>query len=432
VNLLAPADGSAEGDSAVMNGTLDSVLRIAGPVVAIGLMVFLLFFMVKKSDEPLKMLLKIVTTILGIAAVTWFVRSRLRHLEEGLSMGNLLNAMLMMGAMVASGIILCIMWTRHISDFLISPLTGLLDGGHEPPERKPFYSIALAKRNRGKLDEAVAEVQRQLANFPNDFEGIMLLARIQAEDLADLATAERTLTEFCYWPGAPSKQVVAAYLQIADWQMKLGANAEAARAALRQIIERYPDSETSLQAEQRLAHLSGAEKMILAHQDPRNIEMQAGVHNVGLLDSSAFLKPSEAEPGRIAAAYVKHLQAHPNDTEIREKLALVYGRDYQRLDMATMELVQLINEPKHQPRQIAHWLNLLATLQIELGADLATARATLEKIVQRFPNLPVADLAQRRLARLENEYKGLRSSSNVKLGAYEQNIGLKYGGPRKQ
>jgi len=92
----------------------------------------------------------------------------------------------------------------------------------------------------------------------------------------------------------------------------------------------------------------------------------------------------------------------------------------------------LINEPMHQPKQIAHWLNLLANLQLELGADLATVRTTLEKIVERFPGLPLAELAQRRLDRLENEFKGLKPATTVKLGAYEQNIGLKYGAPRKR
>jgi len=117
---------------------------------------------------------------------------------------------------------------------------------------------------------------------------------------------------------------------------------------------------------------------------------------------------------------------------VREKLALIYARDFQRLDLATMELAQLINEPKYKPKQVAHWLNLLANLQIELGADMATVRETLQKIVDGFPDLPVAELAQRRLARLENEFRGRQKSSNVKLGVYEQNLGLKYGGPRKR
>jgi hypothetical protein len=160
--------------------------------------------------------------------------------------------------------------------------------------------------------------------------------------------------------------------------------------------------------------------------------MPEGVHNVGLLDSTEFLKPQEVEPGKIAAAHVKHLAEHPNDSEVREQLAVVYAKDFKRLDLATMELGHLIDEPRHKPKQIAHWLNLLANFQVELGADIATVRATLEKIIESFPNLPVADLAQRRIARLENEFKGMRQSASVKLGTYEQNIGLKYGAPRKQ
>jgi len=116
---------------------------------------------------------------------------------------------------------------------------------------------------------------------------------------------------------------------------------------------------------------------------------------------------------------------------VREKLAAIYANDFKRLDLATMELAQLINEPKHKPKQVAQWLNVLANYQIELGADLETVQATLEKIVERFPDLPVADLAQRRLARLKNEFKGRQQSSSMKLGVYEQNIGLKYGSPRK-
>jgi tetratricopeptide (TPR) repeat protein len=428
--MLAPAEGAEDGGSAVMHVTLDIALRLAGLVLATGLVGLGLFFMVKKSDEPGKMLGKIAFSALLMAGIGWFVHSRLGKMEEGLSMGNMGNCLLIMGAFGVCGFILSILWTRHLGDFLINPLTGILDGGNEPPERKPFYSIALAHRNRGRLTEAAAEIRRQLDKFPNDFEGIMLLAKLQAEDQRDLEAAAATLDEFCADANAPSKQVAAAYTQLADWRLKLATDVAGARMALQQIMVRYPDTETALQAEQRIAHLCETEKVMVARRDHPNVELQPGVNNVGLLDSSDFLKPREVEPGKIAAAYVKHLEAHPRDTEVREKLALIYGRDYQRLDLATMELAQLINEPKHQPKQVAHWLNLLATLQMELGADLATVQGTLGKIVEQFPNLPLADLAQRRLARLENEFKGLRQSSNVKLGTYEQNIGLKYGGPR--
>ena len=400
-----------------MHRTFDIVIGTLGTIVALALVGWGVFYALKKSDDPVKILSKLLFTVPFAVGIIWFTH-RLGPFGPFL--------------IVFMAVVLSVMWTPHLSDFFISPLTNLFDGGNEPPERKPFYSIAMTKRNRGKPHEAIAEIRRQLEQFPNDFEGVMLLARVQAEDMNDLAGAENTLNHFCNWPGAPIRQVAAAFTQLADWHLKISADADSARAALQQIITRFPDTESALQAEQRIAHLSEAEKMILAREDRQDVAVPEGVHNVGLLDSTDFLKPQEVEPGKLAAAHVKHLEAHPRDIEVREKLALIYAKDFKRLDLATMELAQLINEPRHQPKQIAHWLNMLANFQVELGADIATVRETLQKIVDQFPNLPIADIAQRRLMRLESEFKGLQQSSSVKMGTYEQNIGLKYGAPRKQ
>ena len=119
------------------------------------------------------------------------------------------------------------------------------------------------------------------------------------------------------------------------------------------------------------------------------------------------------------------------DTEAREKLAIIYARHYKRLDLAELELTQLIEQPNQPTKHVAHWLNLLADLQIHGGADYETVRETLEKIVERFPGLPVANLAQSRQGRLKLELKGQKETPGVKLGVYEQNIGLKYGSPRQ-
>jgi hypothetical protein len=394
----------------------DIVLGTVGIVAALGLVGWGFFRMLKKSVSPLAIILKLAFTLPLVAGCLW---------------GAHLLGPFGPFVIVFMAVVLSYVWTPNLASWVASPLTSVFDGGNEPPERKPYYSVAMTRRNRGKPHEAVAEIRRQLAQFPHDFEGVMLLARVQAEDMADLAGAEVTLRHFCDWKDAPSKQVAAAFTQLADWHLHLAADAASARAALSEIVTRYPDTEAALQAEQRIAHLTEAEGMILAKHDRQDVAVPAGVHNVGLLDSTEFLKPQEIEPGRLAAAHVKHLEAHPQDAEVREKLAVIYARDFKRLDLATLELGQLINEPKHKPKQVAHWLNLLANFQVELGADPATVRETLEKIVTAFPDLPVAEMAQRRLARLENEFRGLRTSSNVKLGTYEQNIGLKYGAPRK-
>jgi hypothetical protein len=74
---------------------------------------------------------------------------------------------------------------------------------------------------------------------------------------------------------------------------------------------------------------------------------------------------------------------------------------------------------------------MLANYQFELGADQATVRATLEQIIERFPDLPLAETTKRRLERLNGDFKGKEKTPGVALGVYEQNIGLKYGGPKK-
>ncbi|HTV75898.1 MAG TPA: tetratricopeptide repeat protein [Candidatus Baltobacteraceae bacterium] len=353
------------------------------------------------------------------------------HLSGGETPGNYGVAFLITGCIAACGIILSIMWTPHLSDFLISPLTNMFDGGKEPPEPKPYYSIAISKRKLNRPLEAVVEVRRQLAKFPNDYEGVVLLANIQAEDMKDLQSAEITLNHFCDSPDAPPKQVAAALTQMADWHLKIAQDSYSARASLEKIIAKYPDSELSLAAAQRIAHLGGTEIQLLAAQDRQAVSVPEGVKNVGLLDSSAHLIPEETNPEQLAAVYVKHLAQHPLDTEAREKLAVVYADHYKRLDLAALELKQLIEQPNQPVKRVAHWLHLLANLQIRHGADYETVRGTLENIVKRFPDLPVAESARSRLARLKLEIKGQQKETpGVKLGVYEQNIGLKYGSPR--
>ena len=400
-----------------MSRAFDIILGSVGLLVAIALVGTGLFLAVKRSYSPGRMLLKIIFTFPIIAGCLYVA------IKMG-PYGPFLIALM--------GVGLSFLWTPHLAEMLCSPLTNLFDGGNIPPEQRPYYSIATAKRKRGLYPEAIAAVREQLARFPEDFEGVMLLASVQAENLQDLPGAENSLNHFCALPKAPPNQVAAAFNTLADWQLKIGSDVDSARAALQKIIDRYPESELALRAEQRIAHLVETEKMLLEQHERAPIHLPEGVKDAGLLDSTEFLRAPEIEPGKLAAAHVKHLEAHPHDAEVREKLAVIYAKDFQRLDLATLELEQLINEPRYAPKQIAGWLNLLAGFQIEAGADVATVTATLQQIVERFPDLPLADLTRRRLARINSEFKGRESKPGIKLGTYEQNIGLKYGSVRRK
>jgi tetratricopeptide (TPR) repeat protein len=320
---------------------------------------------------------------------------------------------------------LAVLWTESVVDIFAKPFGALYDGGDVPPEPKPLYSTAISKQKRNRPLEAVVAIREQLAKFPNDYEGTSLLANIQAEDLKDLPSAEMTLNHFCEWDQAPPKQVAAALTQLADWHLKLYQDAYSARTALDRIVEKYPDTDLALVARQRIAHLGGTEKHLLASQTRGPVFVPEGIKNVGLLESSAHLVPAGTPPEEQAGAYVKHLEQHPGDTEAREKLAILYAQHYQRLDLAAGELEQLIGEPNHPPKRTAHWLNLLADLQIHGGADYETVRATLEKIVERFPDNSVSENARSRLAHLKLEFKGLEKTPNKTMSTYEQNIGLK-------
>ena len=153
---------------------------------------------------------------------------------------------------------------RHsIIDIISSPLASLFDGGNIEVEPKPYYSICHSKRKKGKPLEAIVEIRKQLAKFPNDFEGTLLLASIQAEDMKDLSSAEMTLNHFCEWNEAPPPQVVAALNHITDWQVKIANDVDSARETLQRIIEKYPDTPASNAAAQRIAHLGGTQKILL-------------------------------------------------------------------------------------------------------------------------------------------------------------------------
>jgi tetratricopeptide (TPR) repeat protein len=399
-----------------MSATFKIVEGMIGLLVILGIIGWGFFRMLKRSYDPPKIILKWAITvplvIVGFSTAT----------QAGY-VGPAIIAFL--------GIIMTIMWAPHIGEWLCKPLTGLYDGGNEEPEQKPYYSVVRTLRMKGRFLEAVVEIRQQLARFPNDFEGVMLLAAIQAENLQDLPGAEITLNHFCDRPEAPPKQFAAAMNQLADWQLKLAQDADSARAALEKITARFPDTELAMLAAQRIAHLGGAEKLLLAAHDRQPMAVPEGVKNIGLLETSGRLAPAEIDPAQLAADYVKHLEQHPLDTEVREKLAILYADHYQRLDLAAGELEQLIEEPNQPPKRVAHWLNLLADLQVRHGADYDTVRGTLERIVERFPDLAAAEMARTRLGRLKLEVKAHQATPEVKLGVYEQNIGLKYGSPHR-
>src|SRR5437667_7702215 len=134
-----------------------------------------------------------VTAVMG--AITWWVAA-----------SNLTGdgAAFIVGITCAiCGIVLGITWGANIAEFLGKPLGGLYDGGDAEVVPQALYSIAEAKRKQGKYLEAVAELRRQLAKFPGDFTGMLMLAEVEAENLKDLPGAQMTIERLLSEPKQP-------------------------------------------------------------------------------------------------------------------------------------------------------------------------------------------------------------------------------------
>jgi tetratricopeptide (TPR) repeat protein len=377
----------------------------------------------KRSDDPARLIFKWVMTGGVIGCLVWVVGPMV-------SQGDYAAAFIGIPLTAVAGIVLTIIWRHNIAGLIAKPFSDLYDGGSQEPIPHPAYSVGQSKQKQGKYVEAVAEIRKQLERFPTDVEGQLLVAQIQAEDLKDMPAAELTIQRFCDQPGHAPQNIAFALYSLADWHLKIGQDREAARRDLERIIELFPGSEFALGAAHRVAHL-GSMEMLLAPHERRKFTVTEGVRSLGLLRGQEHLKPVEPDPEQVAAECVKHLEQHPLDTEARERLAVLYADHYGRLDLATGELAQMIEQPNQPGKLVVHWLNVLADLQIRHGAGYETVRDTIQRIVDRAPDAAAAEIARHRLALLKLEMKSKDMSQAVKLGSYEQNIGLKRGLPRR-
>ncbi len=392
--------------------------RVISVTIAFAITVWLMVRALKRSEDPVWLIVKWILTVLIVGCIVWKAVPMANPATQG---GG---AFAGIGLAAFCGLALYAVWRHNIASIVAKPFESLYDGGDREIEPSPVYSVARAKRNRGRYDEAVGEIRKQLDRFPEDFEGHLLLAEIQAENLNDLQGAEITLQRWCHQPGHPPRHIALALNTLADWHLKFAQDRDAARQDLERIIALFPDSELSALAAQRIAHLADTAFLLEPH-DRKRIAVPPGVENIGLLAAAQQPGAPRPDPEKMAAAYVKHLEEHPLDTEAREKLALLYANHYQRLDLAADQLEQLIGHP-HQPGSRAtHWLNVLADLQLRHSADYNTVRHTVQRIIDLYPGTAAAHTARNRLDHLTLEFKGKEKSQTIKLGTYEQDIGLK-------
>lgn len=252
---------------------LETLLSVLG-LIFLG---WLGYGVARRSAPPTKFIFQVLLTLPLLAGEFLLVRKLGGSLSEGAVVDNFVPVLLGVLSILVAGVLLSILWTPILGELLASPLTNLFDGGSEPPESKPAYSAALFKRKARRPLEAIVAIREQLAKFPHDFAGVMLLANIQAEDLDDLAGAEITLNCFCESPNAPDPQVVKALTQLADWHLNRAADEDSALAVLRKLMARFPDAEISRRLAQRLMLANGG---VSARIELSRLKSKAEVQNV--------------------------------------------------------------------------------------------------------------------------------------------------------
>jgi tetratricopeptide (TPR) repeat protein len=397
--------------------SLQPAVNAVALALVLGLVVWGTIRTLKRSEDPARLIFKWGLTALVIAFVG---RPAARIVEAGGYAGAFGGIPLT----ALCGLLLAIIWRHNIIDIVAKPFASLYDGGDVEIEPQPYYSIAEARRKMGKYTEAVAEIRKQLDKFPTDLQGQLMLAEIQAENLNDLPGAELTIHRLCAQPGHAPRNIAFGLNTLADWHLKFALDCDAAREDLQQVVDLFPDTDLALIAAQRIAHLAGTDQLLAPH-DRQRVAVPEGVKNLGLLQSTAHLARTETDPAKLADEFVKHLERHPQDSDAREKLAVIYADHYGRLDLAADQLDQLIEQPNQPAKLVVHWLNLLADLQLRHGAHMDTVRPTLERIIERYPNHAAAEIARHRLNLLRLEIKARENPLDVKMGTYEQNIGLK-------
>jgi tetratricopeptide (TPR) repeat protein len=320
---------------------------------------------------------------------------------------------------VFCGVVFAVLWAPSIGAWVAGPLTAALDGGSHPPERRPQLSIAEAHRKRGEYQQAVVALKLQINEFPDDFETRMLLAGVLIENLGDFESGRLQVARVVNNPAHPPRLRSYALTQLADWELARGQDPEAARQCFEQIRVLLPGTEFAMAAAQRLAHLpaTGASTPAGAAGAPT----RAPIHLHSSPTTAGTPPDAASELDRLAA----QLAAHPLDAEARERLALLYADELGEPELAAQELEILIGQPSRPPRMVARWLNLLADVQLHRAGNVDAARAALLRLMNRFPGSGLAESAEHRLDCLSVEAATKKTSRTIKLGSYEDDLGLK-------
>lgn len=302
-------------------------------------------------------------------------------------------------AIIPFALILALMWAGEIGGWVGRKAGAMYDGGDLEVEKQAFLSRVDGHRTAGEYQEALALAQKESEENPNDYDCRMLIATIHAEDLKDLRSAAAVVRTLVDREGLKRKQVTYALNSLADWQLQVDRDPDAARMTLHKIIQRFPETRAAQSAESRMAHLPTREDLAAADRPSEGIVMPEFERDLGLKGKKLTLPvKEEIDPAILTEQYLTHLKTYPNDWDTREKLATHYVEKYellQGLQEAANQMEILISSKLANKAEKCRWIHQLADWQAKIGRDPDGARETLSRIIEMYPGSAQASEAER-------------------------------------
>jgi|TARA_B100000678_G_scaffold189613_1_gene158586 tetratricopeptide (TPR) repeat protein len=408
----------------LMQGTLE---RTYWAFLLFGvLLIPLLYFIWKQiknpNNDPVKVIVRWVITLMAVFFVFY------GPAQSGGGIGLIFVLLLMIPCLVLIGL----MWAPAIGNWVASPITNAMTGDSRESYNKPEYGIAIARRKRGRYVEAIEAIDVQLAKYPGNLDGLMLKATIEAENLGDLSAAAATIQETLSDQGQLNYRLPVALNKMAEWQLTIAGDSDAARRTLQQIRTAQPNSQAAQLAAQRLASLDSSEESESAVVD-FNESYQKLVEESAQKDD--FTSPLELPKAielnqqqvheKAFQTCLSRVETHPDSINNREELAALYLGEGKEPAMALKQYEYLLALPGTTIHQKTAWLNKIADIQLKSGESYETIRATLEQIIALDPRAAPAARAQQRISYLPIELRSAnRKTKRLKLGSYDDELGL--------
>lgn len=283
---------------------------------------------------------------------------------------------------------------------VLMPLTHRVLNLVEEAPPKPMYGAAQGKINFGKYEDAEVEVINQLEKKDNDFNGWMMLAELYATKFHRLDDAAQVIVDLCRDPSVTEVEASLACNKLADWQLQIGDNPPAARAALDLLIQRAPNSHVARLAEARLKQMPRTREDLLDIRKRRAIRLPALREDFAAPVSDAqSMHDASLEANRLS----DRLREDPNNFEARERLAILLAEKLGQVNLGIEQLRLMVNMPEVLGERAAKWLGQIASWERSLNKNEQRFRAILNEIIRLYPNTSHALAARRQLQLIENE-----------------------------